>query len=276
MVNIICESLRNLPQNLKEHLLLQADRNTIERYEKAINKKNAMSFVVGAAALKYLAGKALGLPLGQVNIQKDLNGKPYIYGSELFISLSHSDEYILAVISDCKIGCDIQRIKKFKYEPMRPFWTPQDYNYISGSKNPDISFTSLWTRKECLVKLFGSDCNKKSISFYDLSVLKAKFDVEFISTEPFCDVISAAAIQGSDTVLTLKGRQDLRGDFSSCKAEEESGLSPADEENTAGQKINRKDVYFLVGEQAERFGFNRLDTADFSRYFGCVAYSIST
>jgi DNA replication protein DnaC len=53
----------------------------------------------------------------------------------------------------------------------------------------------------------------------------------------------------ADTVLPLMGRQDLRGNFSSCKAEEESGLPPADDENAAGRKINRKDVYSLVGEQ---------------------------
>ena len=34
-----------------------------------------------------------------------------------------------------------------------------------------------------------------------------------------------------------------------CKAEEESGLAPADDENAAGRKISRKDIYFLMGEQ---------------------------
>jgi len=41
----------------------------------------------------------------------------------------------------------------------------------------------------------------------------------------------------------------LRGNFSACKAEEEGGLTPADDENAAGRKMTRKDVYFLVGEQ---------------------------
>ena len=45
------------------------------------------------------------------------------------------------------------------------------------------------------------------------------------------------------------GKQDLRGDFLLCKDEEESGLSPADDEDAAERKINRKDVYFFVGEQ---------------------------
>jgi len=39
----------------------------------------------------------------------------------------------------------------------------------------------------------------------------------------------------------------LRGNILACKAEVESGLPPADDENTAGRKINRKDVHALVG-----------------------------
>ncbi len=38
----------------------------------------------------------------------------------------------------------------------------------------------------------------------------------------------------------------MRGNFSSGKDKEESGLAPADDEDAAGRKINRKDVYLLV------------------------------
>jgi hypothetical protein len=39
----------------------------------------------------------------------------------------------------------------------------------------------------------------------------------------------------------------LREDFSPGKNEEESGLAPADDEDTAGRKISRKDVCSFVG-----------------------------
>ena len=41
----------------------------------------------------------------------------------------------------------------------------------------------------------------------------------------------------------------MQENFLPCKAEEESGLAPADDENAAGRKISRKDIYFLMGEQ---------------------------
>ena len=34
-----------------------------------------------------------------------------------------------------------------------------------------------------------------------------------------------------------------------CKDEEDSGLTPADDEDVAEREIIRKDVYFLVGKQ---------------------------
>ncbi len=39
----------------------------------------------------------------------------------------------------------------------------------------------------------------------------------------------------------------MRGNFSSCKAEAESGLTPADNENTAGREMGRIDVCFFNG-----------------------------
>ena len=41
----------------------------------------------------------------------------------------------------------------------------------------------------------------------------------------------------------------MRRDFLFCKAEKESGLTPADDENAAERKISRKDVAYLIGEQ---------------------------
>jgi hypothetical protein len=40
----------------------------------------------------------------------------------------------------------------------------------------------------------------------------------------------------------MKGKTRFTVNFSSCKAEEKSGLLPADDKNAAGRKINRKDV----------------------------------
>ncbi|MDD4546665.1 MAG: hypothetical protein PHR24_05160 [Oscillospiraceae bacterium] len=41
-------------------------------------------------------------------------------------------------------------------------------------------------------------------------------------------------------------RQNSRGCFSSCKAEEESGLTPADDDNAVWRKTDRKDVLIFT------------------------------
>lgn len=48
---------------------------------------------------------------------------------------------------------------------------------------------------------------------------------------------------------SIKGRKDLRGNFSDCKAEEQTGLTPADDETAAERENNRKDIDLLMGEQ---------------------------
>jgi len=44
----------------------------------------------------------------------------------------------------------------------------------------------------------------------------------------------------------LKKRIDLRGCFSSNKADDAGGLAPVKEENADRRKIDRKDIVFLI------------------------------
>jgi len=46
-------------------------------------------------------------------------------------------------------------------------------------------------------------------------------------------------------ILPLKMSQDFLENFLVCKAEAESGLAPAYDENAAGRKIRSKYVYFF-------------------------------
>ena len=54
---------------------------------------------------------------------------------------------------------------------------------------------------------------------------------------------------GADhTNLPLKVGKDLRGCFSSGKAEDAGGLAPAKDDNAAWRKADRKDCLFLMGD----------------------------
>jgi phosphopantetheinyl transferase len=93
---------------------------------------------------------------------KDEFGKPYIKGSDKFISLSHCDEMVAAVISDHKVGVDIEKIDHRLIKVKEKFASESDL--IFHDNEDEVRFlTRLWTIKEAVYKAYG----KKELSFKD-------------------------------------------------------------------------------------------------------------
>lgn len=110
--------------------------------------------------------------LSQVNIQDidlvyDANGKPFLANGQ-FISISHSFDYAVVVISNENIGVDIE-LKRDKIIRL----STKFCNEIELSGTPEQLeeqldyFTEIWSVKEALFKM----CNSRSLSFaQDMSV----------------------------------------------------------------------------------------------------------
>ena len=81
--------------------------------------------------------------------------KPYIVGqTDIQFNLSHSGDYVLAVLAPVEIGCDIQRVEKTGREEQLAarFFTPHEQAaYAAG-----MSFYQLWARKESWIKCDGT------------------------------------------------------------------------------------------------------------------------
>jgi 4'-phosphopantetheinyl transferase len=73
-------------------------------------------FLTGRMLLRELVSEFTGLPLASIGIDARCpdcgrqHGRPTITGTELFVSLSHADDLVVAVLSDSTpIGIDIER-----------------------------------------------------------------------------------------------------------------------------------------------------------------------
>ena len=82
-------------------------------------------------------------------------GKPFFENSELNFSISHSDRILIVAFSKSNIGVDIQHLLQFKSEVACLVCNDDEFNSIANSKNPDLEFTKLWTKKESIVKFYG-------------------------------------------------------------------------------------------------------------------------
>lgn len=97
------------------------------------------------------------------------NKKPYIEGNEFFFNLSHSGDYVLCVISDTEVGCDIQQIKKVRQSVMDRYFHSGEKAYIlEGETQEDRArrFTRIWVLRESYIKQTGEGLKRDLRTFY--------------------------------------------------------------------------------------------------------------
>ena len=73
-------------------------------------------------------------------------GRPYLPGTPVHLSMSHSKTHALCVLADFPVGCDI--------ETHRPISDRAKHRILAPCENP-ADFFAHWTLKECAIKLAG-------------------------------------------------------------------------------------------------------------------------
>ena len=91
---------------------------------------------------------------------KDEYGKPYIFGSDRYISLSHSNEWVAASGSKVAIGVDIQIIVSKITRIAQRIYSQEEIDAVKGD-NYILGLHILWGAKESIYKAYG----KRNIDF---------------------------------------------------------------------------------------------------------------
>ena len=121
-------------------------------------------------------------------ISKSINGKPYIYNSNIFYNISHKNKMVGLIISDSEVGLDIEYIDTENIKrksTLKYFFTEKERKSITT--NEDL--LTLWTKKESYIKLnggmlrdaIGLDINNTNVIFdtfkldnYIITICKSK------------------------------------------------------------------------------------------------------
>jgi phosphopantetheinyl transferase len=98
-------------------------------------------------------------------------GKPELKGSDKHISISHSELWCAAMISDVRCGVDVQIYSKTVERIAGRFLTEKDLKEAARTNNPLHHLHVLWGVKECMYKGYG----KKKLGFRE-NILITEFD----------------------------------------------------------------------------------------------------
>lgn len=153
---IICRWM-SVRDNSYESIIDSLDPDTVARVRNCIKREKANEIAYGRYVLNSLAGQALGIESSDVNIRYSSKGRPYIDPPVLFLTSSHCDGNCVAVVSDARVGCDLQSVRRFAGKSVKHFFSEEDYVYIEKSACPDNTMTRIWCIKEALFKYLGDD-----------------------------------------------------------------------------------------------------------------------
>ncbi len=147
--------------------------NNLELYSEEVNELTGITERKQLEWLgsRYLLHKLIGKNYRLATV-KDNFGKPYLIGSDRFISLSHSGKYTAAIVSNHRTGIDVQvivpKIEKIKHR----YLSLNELAHFDNSKDINLLLV-YWGAKESLFKAYG----KGSVDFRK-ELYVAPFDLE--------------------------------------------------------------------------------------------------
>jgi len=121
----------------------------------SLSSKSRLDLIKSSSQRKQFLGIQNLLSLHNINNEMlfyDDNGKPHLLNNK-FISISHSFDYCGVIVSDVKVGIDIEKFRSKILNISKKFVSESDLALIKVSSVENI--TKVWSIKEAVYKAFG-------------------------------------------------------------------------------------------------------------------------
>ena len=162
------------------------------------SEKAEVAGVTGRKKLEKLAGKLLLREMTNwaLTIEKDDYGKPFFTNSDLHLSLSHSGDYVVGIVSKRPVGIDIQLITK-RLERVAPRVMNAEKFKNLDPNNPLEHLHVYWGAKEALYKAYG----ERSLDFKK-HLLITPFDYgSIVDTSEMTKITEGSVVANNRTQL---------------------------------------------------------------------------
>ena len=146
------ESLRS--EKLFDHYL---SRMSLERQERIAHLRHEEDRVrsLGAGLMLHCALNAMQVPFSQRAVRRLKDGKPILTDTCLQFSLSHSGSVAMCAISQTAVGADVQALRAPNQTLPARVCSVEEQHWLVSQPDLAAAFSSLWARKESLLKAIG-------------------------------------------------------------------------------------------------------------------------
>lgn len=127
----------------------------LAKAERFLHQQSRHNYIAGKYFLRLLLSRFLYIPPVEINFQLKAKKKPAVAGIEF--NVSHSKDHIVIAFSQTAIGIDIEHLDQdFQYNDVMDLcFSKQEAQFVKESPQQLLSFYTLWTRKEALLKATG-------------------------------------------------------------------------------------------------------------------------
>ena len=151
MIKLYRININTLEDPLQNEKLLEQvgpeRRNKVIRYLQPDDRKRSLG--AGIMIRKLLGENGLS----ESSLKYSENGKPV--ADHLHFNISHAGDYVVGVVSDCEVGCDIEQNVNAPLEIAEHYFYSSEREYIEAAVDPGKAFFTLWTLKESYMKMTG-------------------------------------------------------------------------------------------------------------------------
>jgi 4'-phosphopantetheinyl transferase len=88
-----------------------------------------------------------------MDVHKDIYGKPHLLNDSRFISISHCQGYAAAIAADVAVGVDVERVSSRVQRIKDRFLSPEEQALL-GLEDADLMLA--WSAKEAVYKMYGN------------------------------------------------------------------------------------------------------------------------
>lgn len=165
-MKLIYDNIYNYSHDEYKYFLTIIKEEKQKKIKKIINEDDKKRSILGEILLIKLL-KEFKIDYYYIDIYKNKYGKPFIKNMNIYFNISHSNDYVVCIISNNEIGIDIEKIRNVKKNIINQFATPNEIIYISESNdNFNQKCYEVFTLKEAYFKCLGTDLsNIKNVEF---------------------------------------------------------------------------------------------------------------
>lgn len=159
----LVKNINDLDDKKYELFLNKLPKEEKEKINKKINPNDKKRSILGLILLEEL----LKTDINNIKIKRSKNNKPYIENSNIYFNISHKKDYVTTIISNKKIGIDIEYINenKINLNTLKYFSTEKEEKSITNSNNLKKLYFTLFSLKESYIKMNDLLFDKNIIEF---------------------------------------------------------------------------------------------------------------